>query len=190
MALKHAILVSLAEKAASGYDLARRFDKSLGFFWQASHQQIYQLLAKMENSGELAAELQAGAGKPGRKVYRLTDAGRRALHEWTREPTPTEQPRSEFAVKIRGMNFGDPTAVRLDIERQREAHRARLAYYLAEAARNYPDPAALDAARLPPYLVLRGGIRTEAGYIAWCEEMLELLDRDPARPSPTPQEKP
>lgn len=190
MALKHAILVSLAEKAASGYDLARRFDKSLGFFWQASHQQIYQLLTRMEVSGEVVAELHASAGKPDRKVYRLTDTGRRALHEWTREATATEQPRSEFAVKIRGMNFGDPMAVRLDIERQREAHRDRLAYYLAESARNYPDPDSLNTERLPPYLVLRGGIRTEAGYVAWCEEMLELLDRSTAPLTPTSPEKP
>jgi DNA-binding PadR family transcriptional regulator len=38
MALEHAILVSLAERAASGYDLARRFDASIGFFWKATHQ--------------------------------------------------------------------------------------------------------------------------------------------------------
>lgn len=175
MALKHAILVSLAEKAASGYELARRFDKSLGFFWKASHQQIYQLLTKMEISGEVDAELMPGDGKPDRKVYRLTAAGRRLLHDWTAEPTPAEQPRSEFAVKIRGMNFGDRTAVLSDIQRQRTAHQERLAYYLADAARNFPDPLALSAEELPRYLVLRGGIRTEEGYVDWCDEMLELL---------------
>lgn len=189
MALKHAIFVSLAEKAASGYDLARRFDKSLGFFWQASHQQIYQLLTKMERSGEVSAQLQAGDGKPGRKVYQLTEAGRRALHEWTAEPTATEQPRSEFAVKIRGMNFGNRTAIRQDIKRQRDAHRERLSYYLADAARNYPEPQELQADQLPSYLVLRGGIRTEEGYIAWCEEMLELLDRSSSSQSPIPTAK-
>ena len=33
MSLQHALLVSLAEREASGYDLTRRFDRSLGFFW-------------------------------------------------------------------------------------------------------------------------------------------------------------
>jgi protein SCO1/2 len=32
VALEYAILVSLAEKASSGYELARRFDKSIGQF--------------------------------------------------------------------------------------------------------------------------------------------------------------
>lgn len=40
MALEHAILVALAERSATGYDLARRFDRSIGFFWRATHQQI------------------------------------------------------------------------------------------------------------------------------------------------------
>ena len=44
MALEHAILVSLSERPASGLDLTRRFDRSIGFFWSATHQQIYSCL--------------------------------------------------------------------------------------------------------------------------------------------------
>ncbi|MEU0155402.1 PadR family transcriptional regulator [Micromonospora fulviviridis] len=42
MSLEHAILVSLLEQPASGYELARRFDRSIGRFWTATHQQIYR----------------------------------------------------------------------------------------------------------------------------------------------------
>jgi DNA-binding PadR family transcriptional regulator len=35
VALPHAILVSLCEQAGSGYELARRFDRSIGCFWAA-----------------------------------------------------------------------------------------------------------------------------------------------------------
>ncbi|MGA7054394.1 MAG: PadR family transcriptional regulator, partial [Mycobacterium sp.] len=42
MALPHAILVSLCERDGSGYELARRFDRSIGYFWAATHQQIYR----------------------------------------------------------------------------------------------------------------------------------------------------
>ena len=44
MALEHAILVSLLEKPGSGYELARRFERSIGYFWTATHQQIYRTL--------------------------------------------------------------------------------------------------------------------------------------------------
>jgi len=55
VALEHAILVALAERASTGYDLARRFDKSIGQFWTATHQQVYKVLARMESDGWLAS---------------------------------------------------------------------------------------------------------------------------------------
>lgn len=175
MSLEHAILVSLAEKSASGYDLARRFDLSIGFFWRATHQQIYKVLSRMEGSGWVAATTVAQTGRPAKKVYALTDDGRAELTRWSAEPTPIETVRSDFAVKVRGMPFGDRAAVLADIARQREAHVERLAYYETDAAKRYPEPGLLDESELPTYLVLRGGIRTEQTYIDWCDEMLATL---------------
>ena len=175
MALDHAILVSLAERSASGYDLARRFDKSIGFFWRATHQQIYKVLARMESASWVEATTVAEQGRPTKKVYALTATGRTELARWTTEPTPVETIRSDFAVKVRGMNFGDRRAVITDIARQRDQHRERLAYYEADRTKHFPDPSALDDKALPAYLVLRGGIRTEQTYIDWCDEMLAAL---------------
>ena len=62
MALEHAILVSLAERASTGYELARRFDKSIGQFWTATHQQVYKVLARMEADGWVALD----RGRPAR----------------------------------------------------------------------------------------------------------------------------
>ncbi|MBU1802778.1 MAG: PadR family transcriptional regulator, partial [Actinobacteria bacterium] len=48
MALEHALLIALREQPASGLELARRFERSIGFFWSATHQQIYKVLGRME----------------------------------------------------------------------------------------------------------------------------------------------
>lgn len=176
MSLQHAICVSLAEQSASGYELTRRFDRSLGFFWSASHQQIYRTLARMEELELVSATVKPGEGAPDRKVYGLTAAGRAELTAWTREPSPPERPRSAFAVKVRGMAHGDAAAVLADIRRQRDQHVTQLAYYERNAAKNYPDPQRLSDEELPVYLVLRGGIRAEQALIDWCDEMLAALD--------------
>ncbi|MDF8262730.1 PadR family transcriptional regulator [Luteipulveratus flavus] len=189
MSLEHAILVSLAERSASGYDLTRRFDRSLGFFWKATHQQIYRTLARMDGDGLVASTVSSVPGRPDRKVYDLTDAGRQELAAWTRTPTPPERPRSAFAVKVRGMPHGDRDAVIEDIRRQRAHHAEQLAHYEASAARDYPDPSAVAADELPVYLVLRGGIRTERTYVDWCDEMLDHL-APPARPTVPPTASP
>lgn len=177
MALDHAILTSLAERAASGYDLTRRFDASIGFFWTATHQQIYRVLSRMETAGLVRVTVQPGQGRPDRKVYGLTGKGREELAAWTATPSRREPLRSDLAVKVRAMPFGDAAAIATDIARQRAEHHDRLTSYEADVAANFADPGSLPDQRLPAYLVLRGGIRQERGYVEWCDEMLEVLTR-------------
>ena len=180
MALEHAILVSLAEKTASGYDLARRFDASIGHFWKASHQQIYKVLGRMEADGWVESELVAQGGRPDKKVYVITSVGREELERWTSKATPIEHLRSEFAVKLRALPFGDAPAIVDDVRVRRRAHEERLAYYAESAARFYPDPDDLRADEIGGWLVLRGGILAEEAGIAWCEEILQRLAADGA----------
>ena len=49
MALGDAILACLTERPMTGYELAKTFDSSIGFFWKADHQQIYRELNKLRD---------------------------------------------------------------------------------------------------------------------------------------------
>jgi DNA-binding PadR family transcriptional regulator len=175
MALEHAILVSLAERASTGYDLARRFDKSIGQFWTATHQQVYKVLARMEAAGWVASTHVAQEGRPDKKVYDLTAAGRAELTDWIGRPADAEAARSDLAVKIRGASYGDPAAVADEVRRHRAAHAERLEYYLANEKHEFPDPSVLHDHRLHQWLVLRGGISLERGLIDWYDEVLAAL---------------
>ena len=176
MALEHAILVSLAERASTGYDLARRFDRSIGQFWTATHQQVYKVLARMEGNGWVAATRVAQEGRPDKKVYDLTDAGRAELADWIALPADPEATRSDLAVKIRGASYGDPAAVAGEVRRHRAMHAQRLEFYLTNEKREFPDPSALTGHRLHQWLVLRGGISLERGMIDWFDEVIAALD--------------
>jgi DNA-binding PadR family transcriptional regulator len=79
VALPHAILVSLCEQSGSGYELTHRFDRSIGYFWSATHQQIYRTLRTMEDDGWVSATVVAQRGRPDKKVYTVSDAGRAEL---------------------------------------------------------------------------------------------------------------
>ena len=176
MALEHAILVSLAERSASGYELARRFDASIGHFWRASHQQIYNVLGRMESDKLVESNLVAQDGRPDKKVYAITADGRDELTTWLATPTPPEALRSEFAVKLRALHLGDRDALVAQVRKRRTEHAAQLASYETSAAKFYPDPSALTDDEIGPYLVLRGGIRAESGGIEWCDEILTHLE--------------
>jgi DNA-binding PadR family transcriptional regulator len=177
MALEHAILVSLRERRASGLDLARRFDRSIGFFWRATHQQIYRVLARMEADGWVRSRSVAQHGRPDKKVYEVAAAGRRELERWLAEPVPMEQFRSEVAVKLRAASYGDRPAVLAQVREHRADHATRLEHYQHLADRDFPDPSVLEGHALDVYLVLRGGIRLETFWVEWLTEYLHAHER-------------
>jgi PadR family transcriptional regulator AphA len=190
MALSHAILVSLLDRPQSGYDLAKRFDRTVGFFWKVSHQQIYLELHKLARSGWVASAPVEPSERPNRIAYQLTEDGRNALDQWMLEPTEPPNFKEEMIVKLFALEASNRDTIRKEIERRRDLHTQRLAHYQALMAEHYPEPARLSARRRGRYLGLRMGIVTEQTTIAWCEEAIACIDldapkrtkSDPARP--------
>ncbi|MEU4347994.1 PadR family transcriptional regulator [Streptomyces sp. NPDC023838] len=180
MALEHAILVSLLERPGSGYELARRFERSIGYFWTATHQQIYRVLKRMESDGLLAVREVAQEGRPDKKEYSVAGPGHAALSQWLHEPIEPESLRHDLAVKIRGAAFDDPAAVIHEVERHRQVHSDRLAHYLAGELRDFTGPCApapLDTGQELQHVVLRGGIAYERMTIAWLDDVLATIQR-------------
>ena len=173
MALEHALLVALREQPGSGLELARRFDRSIGYFWHATHQQIYRTLARMEADGWVAAEPVAQSGRPDKKVWTVTPAGAGVLSDWLASPSGIEPLRSELAVKLRGASYGDRSAVLAMVRQALADHETRLAHYRHLQTRDYPSPDTLAGAELDQHLVLLGGIRIEEFWVGWLGDYLD-----------------
>ncbi len=176
MALEHALLVSLREQPASGLDLAKRFSRSIGYFWRATHQQIYRVLARMDVDGWVTVTEVPQTGRPDKKVYAVSPLGERVLADWLAVPTPMEPLRSELAVKMRGASYGDRAAVMDVVRANLTDHQMRLDHYRQIEKRHHSEfdtaPETLSEHALDQYLVLRGGIRTEEFWVDWLTEYL------------------
>ena len=168
MALEHALLVSLREHPAGGLELARRFDKSIGIFWAATHQQIYKVLHRMADDGWIEATTDAA-----RTTYAVTPAGEKVLADWIAQPTAYERQRNELAVKMRAASYGDRRQLLAQITERIAEHRTRLAHYDYLEARDFPQPESLHEQHLDQYLVMRGGKLMEQFWITWLTEYLE-----------------
>src|SRR5688500_11012749 len=153
MALEHAILVSLTERAGSGYELARRFDRSIGYFWSATHQQIYRVLRRMDEAGWVIHQEIAQDGRPDKKVYEVSEAGWEELTRWLAEPVEPAILRDGLGVKLRGASLGDTSAVLREVERHRADHATRLEVYRGIQRRDFPKPDKLNGRDLHQYLV-------------------------------------
>jgi PadR family transcriptional regulator AphA len=185
MSLKHAILVLLENKPGSGYDLVQRFKSGIGHFWNATHQQVYQELKKLQKARLVEFRVEAQTERPDRKVYRITRGGHRALEEWFRKPIPPPRLKDALLIKIYAGRLVGTAALVAELEQHLAQNRRKLeAYGELEQAFFAQDEATRRRYRLP-YLTLRRGIRYLQGTIEWMEEAHALLGSDkllPARP--------
>ena len=176
MALSHSILVILTERPMSGYDLAKYFDTSIGFFWSATHPQIYRELKKLGERGHVEAREEIQSGKPNRIVYTITDVGRAALLDWSREPASAPVVKDELLVRLQAIDHVDQSALRQQIAERLEAHRAQLSQYHHIRDRRFADGKA-SPSDMGKLMGLELGIRYESGWIDWCESVLQRLDQ-------------
>lgn len=82
MSLKHGLLGFLSEQEMSGYDLEKMFSSSVGYFWSAKISQVYRDLHAMENAGWVQSSDFIQTGRPNKKIFKITDAGKQELENW------------------------------------------------------------------------------------------------------------
>ena len=185
MSLSHALMTSLLEKSSSGYDLARRFDKSIGFFWHATHQQIYRELARMEAAGWINSEAAPDGGKTRKRIYKVLPDGQTELARWVKEPTPPPDLRDELMVRLRADAVVGPLGLEDEIARRMAHHQVKLQAYRAIEQRDFHADKPLSREAQIQHLILKTGIMYEASWLNWSKEALAVL-RVKAVADPTP----
>lgn len=174
MSLRYAILTALTEKPSTGIELARRFDRSIGYFWPASHQQIYRELDRLVAEGMIAesdAEEPPTRGNPRR--FDVLPDGTAELRDWARQALPTPKRRDPLMVQIRAASALGDVDVRPLLEAQLQRHTGLLEQYVAIEEKQFGGE--LDERARLQLLVLRAGIATERNWIEWCEKSLADL---------------
>ncbi|NMR29524.1 PadR family transcriptional regulator [Crystallibacter degradans] len=169
MSLPHAILTALLEQPGSGAELARRFDKSFGFFWPATHQQIYRELGRLEEDGMIRSTgRDSSRGRA--KDYEVLSEGCRELQRWTAEQQDPRPVREALMIRLRAASvLGDPS-IADELERHLQLHRGQLATYQQLDERgDWGRGNELQRA------VLTAGIMFEEAWIAWAEQTLDAL---------------
>ncbi|MEN8719722.1 MAG: PadR family transcriptional regulator [Oceanococcaceae bacterium] len=175
MALAHAILVTLLDKPQSGYELGKRFDKTVGVFWRARHQQIYSELHRLADKGWVTGRTVTQHDRPNRIEYTITDRGRAAVQAWAAETVEPPSVKEELVVKLFALGTVPSAVIREQLRQRRALHQRNLGEYAQVMARYYPDPARLSGPALGRYLGLRCGIRSEQTGVDWCDEALAAL---------------
>ena len=100
MDVKTVCLGMLTDGEASGYDLKKEFESSFSHFFAAGYGSIYPALNALARDGLVECRHIPQDGKPDRKVYKITEAGREQLLAALENPCPSHKVRSEFLATM------------------------------------------------------------------------------------------
>ena len=177
VSLKYAILGLLSEGPRHGYELKGLYDEALVPSGKLSFGQVYPTLDRLRRDGCVDQDVVSQDDRPDRKVYSITEHGRRQLQEWLETPTELSlEARNETFLKLmlgRRLTGVDPLGV-LKVERR--ACLARLHEVTQARARAKEEGEPLQTILLLELAVLR----LEA-FVKWLEDCDELL-REEKRP--------
>ncbi|MFF0360200.1 PadR family transcriptional regulator [Streptomyces fungicidicus] len=183
MSLPHAILTALLEKPSSGLELTRRFDRSIGYFWSATHQQIYRELGKLDAEGLIRALHSEQPARGQKKAYEVLPAGRAELARWTAASQDPKPHRDAMLLRLRAAAVVGTAGLEDDLRRHRELHERQLGEYREIERRDFPPGKDGREDRLR-HLVLRAGIDLETFWTQWLDRALAEFARLPDADQP------
>ena len=175
MSLRHALLVSLNRKQGTGYEIANEFDRGLGYFWSASHQQIYKELAKMASEGLVAFTRVQQQDKPPKKIYQLTTQGKKSLIEWLEAPVDMPAVKDPLLIKLFAGELVSAQTLISEIDRHDAINTETLARYRSIEQQYFENPDELPPAGQFMYMTLLRGITARKAWHAWARRVRRFL---------------
>lgn len=159
---------------SSGYDLRRRADRSLGFVWTPVRSHLYAVLPRLAAAGLVEARHVVQHGRPDKQLYRVNDAGLRALAAWIDTVDPIEpDDRDGLLLKVFFAGFGSEGALERQLADFRQRTVDRLQTYRAIERDIH---ASGEAEQDPhPLLTLRLGIALAETNLSWVDDTLAAL---------------
>jgi len=170
------ILGFLNHENLTGYEIKKRIDYSLRFFWGAGFGQIYPTLSQMHEDGLVIKRSDRMGQKLERIIYSITDEGRKQLKNWLSLPVENEIVKYEILLKLffgslldedknieNIMAFKDKYTKQLSILNSFETE-------LMQIQNNSPE-------HLYYLLTVLFGEKVYKAYLDWTQEAIDLLEK-------------
>jgi DNA-binding PadR family transcriptional regulator len=170
MALTYAILAVLTDRVQSKDDVIKYFENSIGYFWKASHQQIYAEMAQLEQQGWIDVDWHNF------KLYRLNAVGKQKLIEWINEPLKALSLQDNLLIEVQVDSFINLSEIKQELVQEQKLHMAKFLTYHIIQEQCFSDQQQITT-KVFSYLTVQRGIRYEQEYIDWYNEWISLLTK-------------
>ncbi len=179
MSIKHAVLGLLHYKDMYGYEIKNHIEHDFGSMWTVNFGQIYTTLKGLVKEGcvVLTEVVASENGAPHKKLYSLTEKGRKEFQKWLK--SPPERPvllRDPFMMRLIFFKFGEAEdALRLINEQIRRSERS--------LARRQESRSGWDKRGFYSRMARELGLSYKEVYLQWLYKVRDYAQAHPHQPS-------
>lgn len=112
------VLGLLMEKELSGYDIKMVFEEIFTHFFDGSFGMIYPTLRQLEKDGKIRKEVVMQDGKPNKKMFFITDEGRKEFQQYLQSDVEKEVLRSDFLMRMYFGKYSDVSTIQKWMEEE------------------------------------------------------------------------
>lgn len=167
------MLGMLSHESLTGYEIKKRIDASLRYFWGASYGSIYPALDDLVANGLATADNGSDGGR-NRVVYTITESGHEYLRTWLRMPVDKDELRYETLLKL---FFGGEVGEEETLKHLTafEEKISRELPVLKSAVNTLGGVQDTDGDHLYFLLSAMFGQKVYSAYLEWCGEAKKML---------------
>lgn len=189
MSVKHTLLALLYQRPMHGYELGKQLHAVVSAEWDVKPGQIASTLVRLREANLVDYEVEAINDAPDRKVYFITDEGRKELETWFRTPEVRDYRIGDtFYIKLVLSLIDGPVSADVVLMTQRRELFQQL-HQVTQLLRE-ADP----RTQLPWVLLLESAsshLEADLRWIEMCEARLpDLKQYTPPKPAPKPRGRP
>lgn len=166
------ILGLLSHEPMTGYEIKKRMDTTLKFFWSASYGSIYPTLNTLEKDKKVTKVEMTENGRD-KVIYSITEEGKDTLKEWLAMPVVKDELRYETLLKLFfGSEVG--TAITANHIQNFEAKIKLELPFLKASVKQLKE---LNSEEDHQYFMLTAmfGVKVYEAYLEWCKEAKVIL---------------
>lgn len=167
------ILGLLSHEDLTGYDIKKRIDGAVSFFWKGSFGSIYPALKAMEEAGLISSRKTDDPGSRGKILYHITEKGTSELRTWLGDEQASNELKYETLLKLYfGSVEGPDTAIR-NIEMFESKIKTDLE--LLKIYKGNLEEQLDNGDHMYFLLTVMFGIETYEAYLKWCSKAKKML---------------
>ena len=166
------ILGLLSHDDLSGYDIKKRIDSMISFFWKGSFGNIYPALKDMEEA-DLVKKTGTSDNVREKMTYRISDKGLKILKQWLQDEQAANELRYETLLKLffGGALDKSVSITNIELFEQKIKGDLKLLKGYCENLKEHTE----NADHLYYYLTASFGVETYEAYLKWCIKAKKIL---------------